>query len=263
MKRAAILFGVLALAMLVAFAVYAEKESTWGKVKAELQDETPSPMAKKTPKPDCTTIQDGVLTYSAGHYLAGQPLETGYDPYGSNYQGRMFDGSYANNYLGRDGFPPYEGDDVAYLADNPGAASTWYWPYREVRVLMKWNDAWISNKDCGGDDGAPPSDGALDRHYGYPTYIGSGAWLTNHQSGEYVDDDGNTCKWNYFVKIVAVPADAALNAGVWYTSDGGEIGPSIWGQFAIIQHVENDPCADIHGTQCISPIGPGFGKFKP
>ena len=26
-------------------------------------------------KPECTTIQDGVLTYSAGHYLEGEPLQ--------------------------------------------------------------------------------------------------------------------------------------------------------------------------------------------
>jgi len=44
-------------------------------------------------KPDgCTTIQDGVLIYSAGHYLAGQPLQAGYDPYGYNYQAHMFSG---------------------------------------------------------------------------------------------------------------------------------------------------------------------------
>jgi hypothetical protein len=77
--------------------------------------------------------------------------------------------------------------------------------------------------------------------------------------------DGKKCKWEYFVKIVAVPADAytALKDGVlyWYTVDGIEIGEEIWGSFAIIQHVESDPCAGIHGAQYISPVGPGFGKW--
>jgi hypothetical protein len=201
----------------------------------------------------CTTIQDGVLTYSAGHYLAGQPLMVGYDPYGYNYQAHMFNGSYCNVYLGGYGYPPYEGDAEAYLAENPGAANVWCWPYRDVELVMKWNDAWISNKDC--DD-----DGKLDRYYGFDSYIGSGAWETNHQSGEY-ELDGKTCKWNYFVKIVAAPADATSSGGIWYAADGTEIGPVIWGAFAIIQQVENDPCAGIHGLQYLSPDHAGFGGW--
>ena len=121
---------------------------------------------------------------------------------------------------------------------------------------MKWNDAWLSNKDCDGD-------GLLDRHYGYDGYIGSGAWLTNHQSGTYVNDEGETCKWNYFVKIVAVPEDAVATDGIWYTADGKEIGPSIWGKFAIIQEVYNDPCAGDHGIDYRSPASPGLGYYNP
>jgi len=121
---------------------------------------------------------------------------------------------------------------------------------------MKWNDAWISNKDCDGDE-------LLDRYYGHDTYSGSGAWLTNHQSGEYVGGDGEICKWNYFVKIVAPPADAEKNVGdVWYTAEGVEIGPAIWGAFAVIQEVENDPCADLHGLQYKGSM-PGLGTFMP
>ena len=71
-------------------------------------------------KPDCTKIQDGVLLYSAGHYLGGQPLMVGYDAWGYNYQAHMFSGSYANAYLGGAGYPPYTGDADAYLAENPG-----------------------------------------------------------------------------------------------------------------------------------------------
>ena len=74
-------------------------------------------------KPGVVTIQSGDLKYSAGHYLAGQPLTVGFDDWGYNYQGHMFKGSYANAYLGGAGFPAYTGDDVAYLAANPAAAS--------------------------------------------------------------------------------------------------------------------------------------------
>jgi len=202
----------------------------------------------------CTTIQDGVLTYSVGHYLEGQLLQVGYDPYGYNYQAHMFKGSYANAYLGGYGFPPYEGDTEAYLNENPGAANSWVWPYRDDQLVMKWNDAWLSNKDCDGD-------GLLDRHYGYSGYIGSGAWETNHQSGSYLGEDGKTCKWTYFCKIVAAPADAEKVDGVWYTADGTEIGPVIWGAFAIIQEVYNDQGSGEHGIEYLSPAGPGLGKW--
>ena len=202
----------------------------------------------------CTTIQDGTLTYSTGHYLAGKPLMLGFDPYGYNYQAHMFRGYYANVYLGGDGFPPYEGDGEAYLAENPDAGSKWYWLYRDIHLIMQWNDAWLSNKDCDGD-------GLLDRHYGYDSYIGSGAWLTNHMRGDYDNENSESCKWQYFVKIVAAPADAVLDEGIWYTADGTEIGPEIWGQFATIQSVYNDPCGGYHGVEYLSPAGPGLGKW--
>ena len=179
-------------------------------------------------KPDCTTIQDGTLLTSDGSIIT-----TGYDDWGYNYQAHLFNGYYCDSY--RD--------------------AEWCQPYKDVKLSMKWNDAWLSNKDCDGD-------GTLDRHFGFDSYIGSGAWLTNHQSGSY-EVDGKECKWNYFVKIVAAPADANLVEGIWYAADGTEIGPVIWGAFAIIQQVENDKCAGIHGVQYLSPVGPGFGKFKP
>ena len=173
----------------------------------------------------CTRIQDGTLEYSSGHYLEGEPLKTGYDIFGYNYQARIFNGFYPNASLGGGGQPPYCGDDETYLQ-------------------MKWNDAWLSNMDC-------DEDGKLDRHLGFGTYIGSGAWLTNHMRGE--DENG---KWAYFVKIVAVPAGAYVDGGTWYAADGAEIGPVIWGQFAIIQEVESGV-----GATYVSPSGPGFGKW--
>ena len=173
----------------------------------------------------CATIQDGTILASTG-----EPLTTGYDAFGYNYQAHMFNGRYCDY------------DRVA------GGDSC------EVHLSMKWNDAWLSNKDCDGD-------GLLDRHFGFDSYIGSGAWETNHQSGTYVGEDGKEHKWTYFVKIVAAPADAYIDDGVWYTADGTEIGPVIWGAFAIVQEVNNDPEAGLHGIQYLSPAGPGFGKW--
>lgn len=209
-------------------------------------------MAKGGKNADCTTIQDGILTYSSGHYLEGELLTTGFDMFGYNYQAHLFKGSYANIYLGGAGFGPYEGDDDAYLAMYPDAENHWAWLYRNTTVMMKWNDAWLSNKDCDGD-------GALDRYYGYDSYIGSGAWLTNHMWGE--NDDGTN--WNYFTKIVAAPEDASLVDGIWYTADGVEIGPVIWGSFATILEISNDPATGDHGVLYNAPAPTGFGYYMP
>lgn len=180
-------------------------------------------------KPDKgVTIQSGTLLDSAGNVIT-----TGYDNWGYNYQAHMFNGKYCDSY--RD--------------------AAWCQEYKDVNLIMKWNDAWISNVDRDGDH-------LLDRHYGLPTYIGSGAWLTNHQSGVYTDDTGKQQSWNYFSKIVAVPADAVLHSdGVWYTADGTEIGPAIWGEFAIIQEVSNDTGTGDHGLLTKGALRSGLGNW--
>ena len=127
----------------------------------------------------------------------------------------------------------------------------WCQSYADINLSMKWNDAWMSNTDCDGD-------GLLDRHYGFNSYIGSGAWLTNHQSG--TNDDGT--KWTYFVKIVAAPADAKLINGTWYMADGTELGYEIWEEFAVVQEISNDSSAATHGIQYLSEYGPGFGHIN-
>lgn len=174
----------------------------------------------------CTTIQSGELLASDGLVIM-----TGYDDWGYNYQARLFNGYYCDAY--RD--------------------AAWCQEYKNDKLSMKWNDAWLSNVDCDGD-------GELDRHYGYESYIGSGAWMTNHMSGVY-EQDGEMCKYTYFVKIVAAPADATLMDGVWYAADGTEIGPVIWGEFAIIQEVSNDSCVGDHGILYLSPDHVGFGGW--
>jgi hypothetical protein len=174
----------------------------------------------------CTAIQDGSLRTSDGAVVT-----TGYDQWGYNYQAHLFNGTYCDAY--RD--------------------AAWCQAYADVKLVMKWNDAWLANTDCDGD-------GKLDRHYGYESYIGSGAWTTNHMWGEY-EGDGETCKWDYFTKIVAAPADAAQIGGIWYNADGIEIGPAIWGEFAIIQDVYNDPCEGYHGLDYGSADHAGLGGW--
>lgn len=214
----------------------------------------------------CIDIKDGILTYLEGRFLEGLVIPKDYDPFGYNYHTHIFNGSYFNAYANGAGLPPYEGDDAAYLAENPEAESHWAWPYRNVDLIMKWNDAWLANHDCDGD-------WALDRHWGFDSYVGSGAWETNVMSGSYelIDEETGKTKeihWNSFVKIIAAPEGAYLGdpmAGekgdYWYTADGEEIGQVIWGAFAITQDVYTDPGEDVHGRQYISPVYPGLGNL--
>ncbi len=187
----------------------------------------PASAAKKV-KGDCATIQSGEILNAT----TGEVIELGYNLYGYNYQAHMFNG----DFCGYD----YNLNDCN--------------PLVEHNLMMKWNDAWLSNMDCDGDD-------LLDRHYGYPTYQGSGAWLTNHESGLVECEDGEWRQWTYFIKIVTPGFDAISDGDYWYDSDGDVIGPVIWGQFAIIQEVSNDPSGGAHGILYKSPIRSGLGNW--
>lgn len=158
----------------------------------------------------CTKIQSGEITDSVGN-----PITVGDDEFGYNYQAHMFNGRYCDY------------DRVI------GGA------YCDVELLMKWNDAWLSNVDCTGDK-------KLDRP---ANYIGSGAWETNHQWGSWVESDGTVCEWDYFVKIVAMPS-----------TECPEGSTPIWGQFCIIQQVYNSPCEGAEGIELlVTPAG--FGAY--
>lgn len=209
----------------------------------------------------CTSIQSGNLLYSSTSYLAGESISVGVDPYGYNYQAHAYSGSFFNVYANGAGLPPYDGDDAAYLAANPTAASHWAWPYRNQDVAMKWNDAWLANKDCDGD-------GKLDRHYGFPSYQGSGAWLTNHDSWT-VSLGGTDVLANDFLKVVAAPLGATFVAGDSYFGEGTVLvngkymGDRLWGEFAVVQYVLNDPSSDDHGLKLKGQINAGFGSWQP
>jgi len=186
---------------------------------------------------ECVTIQSGTLVNSSG-----ETISPGFDMWGYNYGAHMFNGTYCDAY--RD--------------------AAWCQPYKDIEVLMKWNDAWLSSSDCDGD-------GLLDRHLGYSTYIGSGAWETNHQSGWVPDANGRNRKWTYFVKIVAADEGDErvrmneLNSqgeyGYWERA-GVILGPIIWNEFAVVEEVYNDPTAGAHGVLYKSPVGPGLGNLN-
>jgi hypothetical protein len=229
-KFSLVVFAVLAILLLTTSIALADKPTGFD----AQGNETKWADAKNDAGEVCTKIQSGLLYGSDGSLLT-----TGYNEWGYNYQAHMFNGMYCD-------YHPYY---------RPGGAGheACIANYGDVKLVMKWNDAWLSNVDCDGD-------GLLDRHYGHDSYISSGAWTTNHMLGSY-DLDTATCNWDYFVKIVAAPADAYTEDGFWYNADGVEIGEVIWGAFAVIQQVENDACAGIEGVQYLSPDHPGLGNW--
>jgi hypothetical protein len=173
---------------------------------------------------DYATIQDGTITDTKGN-----PITVGYDIWGYNYQAHMFYGFYDN--YARPDIPVTEG----------------------TMLIMKWSDSWLSNKDR-------DFDTKLDRGNDppYTSSAAEGAWLTNHMWG--TNPDGS--QWNYFVKIVYPGDDAVLVDGTWYTEDGVEIGPAIWGAYARILQISNDPVYDEHGVLNNWPAPAGFGSYK-
>jgi hypothetical protein len=192
----------------------------------------------------CTQLSGGTIRYPVGHYLADQLVPIGFDPYGYNFQEHIFLGSYANAYLGADGLPPYQGDDVGYLMQHPEVEARWYWSLRKLELRMSWDEGWLSNRDCNGDQ-------KLDRHPGFRSYLASGAELTNHISGG--EGEG---RWTHFSRIVAVPAGAQRRGDQWYRADGSPIGSVIWGGFAIEQEAGSGP-----GGIFVRPAEAGLGTW--
>lgn len=149
--------------------------------------------------------------------------DTGFDLWGYNYNAHLFSGGYCDSYKN----------------------AAWCQAYKDDYLIMKWNEAWLSNVDSDGD-------GALDRHLGFSNYIGSGAWLTNHMKGSYIGEDGKVYTWTDFVKIVAKPT-ADYNC----TVNGGY---EIWNEFCVIEEVYNDTGTGDHGILILAPPA-GFGAY--
>jgi len=210
---------------------------------------------------DTIRLQDGQLEYPGGHYLAGQLLQTGPDGYGYNYQAHDFRGYFINFVLmwpfsGTDGnfysgLPPYSGDAAAYLAVHPQAAPHPYWEYRDLHLVMKWNDSYFSNRGS-------QAGGFVDVS-GFRS--GSGAWVTNHISGSYTGEDGRQYHWTNFVKLVAPPTGAYHHGGIWYHEFGTELGLYDGGG-VLVQSVLNDRYGGEHGLTYRSPVSPGIGFYR-
>ncbi|WP_319501050.1 hypothetical protein [uncultured Draconibacterium sp.] len=157
---------------------------------------------------------------------------TGVDEYGYNWNAHHFNGSFYNAIVGDNLYAfapwshttPYRGVDEEITPADPGDLmyDLWSiaWYLRDVNLLMHWNEALISK------EGVYPA--SLDE------WIGSDAWITFKYSG--VDANGRS--WSQFQKMVAANSDDKLIEGVWYDSEGEEIGIfNDWPQLILVQCV--------------------------
>lgn len=164
---------------------------------------------------NCMDIQSGSITDSAGN-----PISTGFDQFGYNYQAHMFNGTYDSSDRNIDG--TYWGSTGDFVDD---------------KLMMKWSDSWLANVDCNSDE-------KLDRGLVNGVVGGTSlGWLTNMNEGDY-DSDGDGIQdahYTYFAKIV-------------WVGPGG----SLWGQYKTIEEVYNDPLGGSHGLQ-FKVGAPGFG----
>lgn len=178
---------------------------------------------------NCFKIKDGVITDSANEVVT-----TGYDQFGYNYQARLFNGTYDSVDRNLDG--KFFGATVDYSDDS---------------LIMKWSDEWLSNLDCNGDQ-------KLDRGLNARTGVSTGSsrgWITNQVEGDYIGADGDSHHYTYFAKIVWV-GPAPASGDQW-------AGVRLWGEYAIIEEVYNDPYGGSHGVDRSKLAHPaGFGAYK-
>ena len=163
---------------------------------------------------NCSRIKDGIIIDDKGNVIS-----VGYDKWGYNYQAHMFNGLYGNSSRP---MPPVSAGDV--------------------NLTIKWSDNWLSNQDC-------DHDGQLDRG-GDGSGISKG-WLTNHEEGDYLGDDGEYHHFTYFVKIVYDGGAACISGRL----------SCIWDLYTIIQEVYNDPYGGAHGadrSRLVNPAGLGY-----
>lgn len=191
------------------------------------------------------------LFYGPGHYLEGQPIQPGANSFGYDYQARTFNGSLFNAYAGSMNFPPYMGNEAAYLIQNPGASGHWAWYWHDTNLEMQWNDAFLSNQD-------QDNDQELDIHYNLPSYIDSGAELHVHISGS----DPVLGPTTVNLRINAALSTAVKSNNNWFSQSGTPVGPALWLEFAETQRVST-PAQYSYNQIIPSPVNPSYGsRFK-
>jgi hypothetical protein len=125
--------------------------------------------------------------------------------------------------------------------------------FQLIKQTEKWNNAWLSNKDCSGDE-------KLDRHYGFDSYLGSRAGQMVNIRYSYNNAENVQCKANIFWVIYAAPSNAHLDqdTGNWYVRNKEfglgeyEVVPTFHG-LAVVYRTVYDPCGEFPSEDYISP----------
>ena len=173
-----------------------------------------------------------------------------FDQWGYNRAALVFEGWYVNAYAESHGFTtPYVG-----IKGHPCGKIDSY--FSSVRVTCDPTTGWSSNPKK-----FPYAYNVLlqvnvngaydDAHRGVAPWTPD-AWLTNHQTGWYIGEDGRIHQWEWFLKIVWI-GPGGSRSPYWRPE-----GYAIWGEFEVIQSVYNDPYGGAHGIETLAiPAGLG------
>jgi len=173
-----------------------------------------------------------------------------FDQWGYNRTALMFNGWYVNAYAESHGFTtPY----VGIKGDPCGNIDSYFssvrvtcdpktgWPSNPKKFSYAYNVLLEINVNRAWDDAS----------HGAARWT-SEAWLTNHQTGWYVGEDGKIHQWEWFLKIVWIGPGGSSSP---YWRLGGYV---IWGEFEVIQSVYNDPYGGFHGIETLA-VPPSLG----
>lgn len=176
-------------------------------------------------------------------------IQPGFNEWGFNWKAHHYNGILINVFFSdtmfKDmpfyGMDPYMGDDEAYLAKYSYAEDLPFWFFRNVDLVMHWNEALISS------DAVYPD-----------TWFDSNAFITFHYSGGKGND-----RWSQFQKMVAARSTDSFEDGKWYNSNGEEIGvASGYDDLILISVVNTGEIPPMFYDEYANPVSSGIGKYK-
>jgi hypothetical protein len=177
-----------------------------------------------------------------------------FDQWGYNRKALVFKGWYVNAYAEKNGFAtPYvgiKGDpcgniDSYFSSVGLTCDPTSGWPSDPTGYPYAYNVLLQINVNRAWDDA----------HRNATSWTPD-AWLTNHQVGWYVGEDGKIHQWEWFLKIVWIGPGGSSSR---YWRPGGYV-TEFYGMkaFEVIQSVYNDPYGGFHGIETHA-VPPGLG----
>ena len=176
-------------------------------------------------------------------------IDKGFNEHGFNWNAHHFNGIMLNVFFSdtyfKDmpfyGMDPYTGDEAAYLEKYPFAKDLPFWFFRNVNLVMHWNEAMISREAV------------------YPEFwLNSNAFITFHYSG----GEGDSI-WSQFQKMIAARDTDYFLDGKWYNINGEEIGiASGYFDLVLISVKNTGKIPIMFYDEYHNPFSSGLGKYK-